>query len=41
MEVILVNNSEKIETLRFGITVDEARQQLGIGRNLILKEKLL
>ena len=32
-----MNNSEKLETLRFGITVDEARKQLGIGRNLMLK----
>lgn len=32
-----MNNSEKFETLRFGISVDEARQQLGIGRNLMLK----
>lgn len=24
-------------TLKFGITVDEARKQLGIGRNLMLK----
>lgn len=37
MDVILMNNSEKLETLRFGITVDEARKQLGIGRNLMLK----
>ena len=27
------NNIE--ETMRFGISVDEARKQLGIGRNLI------
>lgn len=32
-----MNNSEKIETLRFGISVDEARKQLGIGRNLMLQ----
>ncbi len=25
------------DTLRFGISVDEARKQLGIGRNLMLK----
>lgn len=25
------------ETLKLGITVDEARKQLGIGRNLMLK----
>lgn len=25
------------ETMRFGITVEEARKQLGIGRNLMLK----
>jgi hypothetical protein len=37
MEVIVLNNSERLETLRFGITVDEARKQLGIGRNLMLK----
>ena len=29
------NNIE--ETMRFGISVDEARKQLGIGRNLMLK----
>lgn len=32
-----MNNSEKMETLRFGISVDEARKQLGIGRNLMLQ----
>lgn len=29
------NNQDEI--LRFGITIDEARKQLGIGRNLMLK----
>lgn len=29
--------NNRIETLKFGITVDEARKQLGIGRNLMLK----
>ena len=29
------NNIE--ETMRFGISVEEARKQLGIGRNLMLK----
>lgn len=37
MEVIQLNDNNKLETLRFGITVDEARKQLGIGRNLMLK----
>lgn len=32
-----MNSVERIETLRFGLTVDEARKQLGIGRNLMLK----
>ena len=27
----------KSEIIRFGITVEEARKQLGIGRNLMLK----
>lgn len=35
MEVIRLNKMEDL--LRFGITVDEARKQLGIGRNLMLK----
>lgn len=30
-------NDKYNETIRFGITVDEARKQLGIGRNLMLK----
>ena len=30
-------NSFQNETIKFGITVDEARKQLGIGRNLMLK----
>lgn len=29
--------SNEIELLKFGITVDEARKMLGIGRNLMLK----
>lgn len=29
------NNQDEI--LRFGITIEEARKQLGIGRNLMLK----
>lgn len=29
--------NSQYETLKFGITVDEARKQLGIGRNLMLK----
>lgn len=37
MEVIHLNENNKLETLTFGITVDEARKQLGIGRNLMLK----
>ena len=37
MEVIHLNENNKLETLKFGITVDEARKQLGIGRNLMLK----
>ena len=37
MEVIQLNDNNKLETLKFGITVDEARKKLGIGRNLMLK----
>ncbi len=37
MEVIQLNDNNKLETLKFGITVDEARKQLGIGRNLMLQ----
>lgn len=37
MEVIILNETNKTETLKFGITVEEARKQLGIGRNLMLK----
>lgn len=29
--------SNEIKLLKFGITVDEARKMLGIGRNLMLK----
>lgn len=32
-----MNENNKYETLQFGITVEEARKQLGIGRNLMLK----
>lgn len=32
-----MNDNNKSETLKFGITVDEARKQLGIGRNLMLQ----
>ena len=37
MEVIQLNDNNKLETLKFGISVEEARKQLGIGRNLMLK----
>ena len=30
-------NNEKFDIPKFGISVDEARKQLGIGRNLMLK----
>ena len=30
-------NSNELETLKIGITVEEARKQLGIGRNLMLQ----
>ncbi len=32
-----MNENERKEILKFGISVDEARKQLGIGRNLMLK----
>lgn len=32
-----MNNINNPSTFRFGISVDEARQQLGIGRNLMLQ----
>lgn len=31
------NFQNQTEILKFGITIDEARKQLGIGRNLMLK----
>ena len=34
---MLLNENNKSEILKFGISVDEARKQLGIGRNLMLK----
>lgn len=37
MEVIQLNDNNELETLKFGISVEEARKQLGIGRNLMLK----
>lgn len=37
MDVMIVTESNASETIRFGITVEEARKQLGIGRNLMLK----
>lgn len=36
MDVVQMNN-EKFDIPKFGISVDEARKQLGIGRNLMLK----
>jgi len=30
-------DNDSNEILRYGITIDEARKQLGIGRNLMLK----
>lgn len=35
--MIVLNQSNISETLKFGITVEEARKILGIGRNLMLK----
>jgi hypothetical protein len=32
-----MNENNKSEILKFGITVEEARKQLGIGRNLMLQ----
>jgi hypothetical protein len=32
-----LNENNKSETLKFGISVEEARKQLGIGRNLMLQ----
>ena len=37
MDVMTLNEINASETIRFGITVEEARKQLGIGRNLMLK----
>ena len=36
MDVIQMNN-DNFDIARFGISIDEARKQLGIGRNLMLK----
>ena len=35
--MIQLNDNNELETLKFGISVEEARKQLGIGRNLMLK----
>lgn len=32
-----MSENNRLETLRFGISVEEARKKLGIGRNLMLK----
>lgn len=32
-----MNENNKYEAIQFGITVEEARKRLGIGRNLMLK----